>query len=708
MSNSTDTQTQATPWKDPGGEAQKPVIINNQAERKFRPEIQGLRALAVLLVAAYHFWFGKVSGGVDVFLLISAFLMAGSFTRRIEKGQFRWLKSVVDYWVHVFKRILPLAAVTVLGILVGSYLLLPQDRWTTLISEARSVIFYYENWWSIGNLVDYYAADTSVASPFRHFWSLSVQGQIYLLWPLIFLLAAFLIKYLALKTRVTLLLIFGLIFGASLAYSIYATAADQQTAYFNTFCRLWEFALGSLVAISLPWLNLNRYLRALMGWAGIVMIISCGFIFDVEGLFPGYHALWPTLAASMIIAAGDTQTRFGPEKLLTIKPLIQLGNFSYALYLVHWPLLVFYLHRNNTEKAGLVSGIGLLAISMVIAYFVTRWVEAPLRSWNALDRNNWRGLGVICLCMLLVLGPAYGWKTKIDRDIALAQAQAPYNNPGARSLAAGFVYRGAENPEKLPAGPMRTNDWADMGPLCSTTNPDWSLNQMQAETCHHLVQAENPSKKVMAVGNSHMHMWFPALSALAKQENWDLVVMAKGACFFGGNGDNDGVDDASCDEYAQSMDDLIKDLDPDLVFVTGTLSAYGGPDATLAGMDTRIRELTDEGRIVLGIRDTPRMEESHAKCEERTGSEADCTFPSGENVYEDPQQDYLKYPGFGAINMSDLVCPENMCPASIGNIYTYFDNHHITATYAETASDFFIERALQALDQAEASKAEKE
>lgn len=191
MSNSTDTQTQTTPWKDPGGEAQKPVIINNQAERKFRPEIQGLRALAVLLVAAYHFWFGKVSGGVDVFLLISAFLMAGSFTRRIEKGQFRWLKSVVDYWVHVFKRILPLAAVTVLGILVGSYLLLPQDRWTTLISEARSVIFYYENWWSIGNLVDYYAADTSVASPFRHFWSLSVQGQIYLLWPLIFFVCRF-------------------------------------------------------------------------------------------------------------------------------------------------------------------------------------------------------------------------------------------------------------------------------------------------------------------------------------------------------------------------------------------------------------------------------------------------------------------------------------------------------------------------------------
>ena len=157
-----------------------PEIINNQSTRKFRPEIQGLRALAVLLVAAYHLWFGRVSGGVDVFLLISAFLMAGSFTRKLEQDRFGGFKGVYTYWVHVFKRILPLASVTVVGVLIGSYLVLPASRWSSIISEAKSVVLYYENWWSIANMVDYYATDSSAASPLRHFWSLSVQGQIYI------------------------------------------------------------------------------------------------------------------------------------------------------------------------------------------------------------------------------------------------------------------------------------------------------------------------------------------------------------------------------------------------------------------------------------------------------------------------------------------------------------------------------------------------
>ncbi|SIM35811.1 acyltransferase 3 [Mycobacteroides abscessus subsp. abscessus] len=283
----------------------------------FRPEIQGLRSLAVLLVAAYHIWFGRVSGGVDVFLFISAFLMTLSFTRRIERGERIGWRRLSTYWVHVFKRILPLAVLTVLLVLVGTRALLGPERWLPILRESVSVLTYWENWYSIAHAVDYYAADSGAASPLRHFWSLSVQGQIFLTWPLLFALGALIIRGLRLPARAVLGTLFGLVFAASLAFSVILTSADQQSAYFNTFARLWEFALGSLLAILLPLLRAPARVRAGLGWIGVAAILLCGAVLDVQGAFPGWIALWPTLAASLVIFAGQTGTRWGADRLLS-------------------------------------------------------------------------------------------------------------------------------------------------------------------------------------------------------------------------------------------------------------------------------------------------------------------------------------------------------------------------------------------------------
>ncbi len=672
-----------------------------QPTRKFRPEIQGLRALAVLLVAAYHFWFGRVSGGVDVFLLISAFLMAGSFARKIEKGTFAGIRTVLTYWVHVFKRILPLATLTVVATLAGAYFWLPAERWLSLLSEARSVMLYRENWWSIKNTVDYYAADTSSASPFRHFWSLSLQGQIYLLWPLLFLLAWALVKTFRFKALPTLLVIFGAVFAYSLNFSIKLTASDQQIAYFHTEARLWEFALGTLVALALPLFRLKNITRAIMGWAGIAMIISCGFIFDVEGAFPGYAALWPTLAASFIIIAGDTQTKFGPEKLLTIKPLLKLGGFSYALYLVHWPLLVFYLYRVDQEKAGFGAGLVLLAISIVIAWAITKFIETPLRTWKWSEAKPIRALGVVAVCVLLGLIPIASWNKAIATTTLQAQANRGLNNEGAKTLEAGFVYEGEENPTVIP---VRTSgkDWADRGPLCVETNPDWDLDEAQARDCHHTVVNDQPSKTVVAVGNSHMQMWAPVLRQLAEDQGWDLTMMTTGGCFYGTEDIKDDELFEDCLESSASMHDLISDLDPDLVFMTATRSAPDEDDELLAGAENRVDQLLADGRTVVGIRDTPRLATMHKDCLDRGGSEETCAMDPGQDVYSDPQLEIeVEKPGFGAVNMSDVVCPENSCPVTIGNIYVYQDYDHINATYAETTYDFFAQRALDAISRAE-------
>lgn len=675
---------------DTSRSADRPEIINNQASRKFRPEIQGLRALAVFLVAAYHFWFGKVSGGVDVFLLISAFLMAGSFTRKIERGTFAGFRAVVEYWIHVFKRILPLASVTVAGVLLGTYLVLPEDRWESIISEAISVVFYYENWWSIANLVNYYAADSSVASPLRHFWSLSLQGQIYILWPLLFLLSAALTRVLKIRPRVLIATVFGVVFAASLAYSIYVTAHSQQTAYFNTFARLWEFALGSFTAIILPWLNINRYLRAVMGWVGIVMIVSCGFIFNVEGAFPGYAALWPTLAAAFIITAGDTQTRFGPEKLLTLPPLLKLGNISYALYLVHWPLLVFYLHRNHAEKAGIVSGVGLLGISLVLAWLLTEFVEKPVRSQKRLDSSNVRRLAVVAACLAVALVPAFGWQSKISYDTAQAEEMKELNNPGARVLMDEDPATVTPEAEPLPALAKLREDWASMGPGCTPENLPFSTSTDISKLCMVGNDPENPTKTVVAVGNSHMQVWAPAVTELAKQENWRLYYFVLGACFYP-EGENH---IEKCSTFSQQSRQFIKDSGAETVVLTGTKAQNDGPDEVTDTMVASIRELNDAGTSVLALRDHPRFSSGFFDCIETEH----CQKPSGLDVNENPLAKYeSELPLFATVDMNAYVCPQGTCPSQIGNVYTYMDDNHITKTYVETTSDIFVARAREAM-----------
>ncbi|MEV8143918.1 acyltransferase [Specibacter sp. NPDC078709] len=150
------------------------------------PEVQGLRAVAVLMVVTYHVWFGRISGGVDIFLLISSFLLTGQFTRKLESGR---APELFKYWSHLFKRLLPMIVLTLLATLIGVYLLLPQTVWISMFGQTWASLLYYQNWCLAAESVDYYATDHSAASPLQHLWSPSIQGQIFILWPLIFAVA---------------------------------------------------------------------------------------------------------------------------------------------------------------------------------------------------------------------------------------------------------------------------------------------------------------------------------------------------------------------------------------------------------------------------------------------------------------------------------------------------------------------------------------
>ncbi|WP_169742079.1 acyltransferase family protein [Phycicoccus jejuensis] len=212
-----------------------------------RNDVEGLRALAVLLVVAYHVWFGRVSGGVDVFLLVSAFFLTGGLVRRLERGE---RVSPPRGWARIFSRLVPTAAVVVTATVGAALLLLPAPRWRSVLVDGIGSMTYSENWVLAHRAVDYYAADKGSASPLQHMWSLSVQGQLFLVWPLLVLACAAVAR----RTRrvgvpAAVVAALAVVTLASFAWSVHTTATRQSFAYFDTTARLWELGLGGLLAV---------------------------------------------------------------------------------------------------------------------------------------------------------------------------------------------------------------------------------------------------------------------------------------------------------------------------------------------------------------------------------------------------------------------------------------------------------------------------
>src|SRR5699024_4694715 len=220
---------------------------------------------------------------------------------------------------------------------------------------------------------DYHARDAGGSSPLQHFWSLSVQGQAFVVWPLLFLLVARRARA-GRSVRRPLIAVVSVIGAASLTWSILSTQSQQQIAYFDTAARMWEFAAGSLLALTLPVLDRLsgarrpedgapprlRVLRALAGWAGIAALLACGILVGGPARFPGWIALWPLAAAGAVGLAGHSGTRWGVDALLSTRPAAFVGDISYALYLVHWPILVIWLHHSGQARAGLWDGLVVL------------------------------------------------------------------------------------------------------------------------------------------------------------------------------------------------------------------------------------------------------------------------------------------------------------------------------------------------------------
>ena len=371
----------------------------------FRPDVEGLRAVAVVAVLLYHAGVPFARGGyvgVDVFFVISGYLITGLLVRELEKTG---TVSLSRFYSRRAKRLLPLTVVVLAFVVALSWLLFDPVRMDEVSLGVVAAGLYAMNWLLALRATDYFAAGLE-ASPVQHFWTLAVEEQFYLIWPALLLAAAWYSRRTSWSLRPVLALAFATVAVASLAYSIYSTGQQAGAAYFSTFTRGWELALGGMLAL-VPTSRLGRqspWVVGALAWAGLGAIVFSTFQFNDDTLFPGYAALLPTLGTAAIIAAGFATTARGPARLLTLGPVRHVGRISYSWYLWHWPPLVFA--AAIWGRLSPLEGVAVLAASYLPAVLTNRLVEKPFLHSETLTRfpRKALALGGACTASSVVLG----------------------------------------------------------------------------------------------------------------------------------------------------------------------------------------------------------------------------------------------------------------------------------------------------------------
>ncbi len=659
-------------------------VPDRSASVAFRPELQGLRGLAVALVVVYHVWFDRVSGGVDVFFVLTGFLLTTQLLRAAARGQLnlwaRWSRSIV--------RLVPTASVVLVITAAAAAVTLPEGRWPQTLREVLAAALFLENWRLAADSVDYLARN-NMASVVQHFWSLSIQAQFLLVWPLVVAVVA------ARRTgqlHRQLTATTGVVLVASLAYSVHLTATNQPLAYFHSLTRLWELAVGALLALSIDRVRLEHRWRLVAGWVGAMGLVLCGLVLPGGAVFPGIAALWPTGCAVLVLLAGTTGDARGVDRWLGRPGVQRLGDLSFSLYLWHWPVLVLYLVGSGREQVGLPAGVAIIGGSLLLAHATHRWVERPLLRRHD-SRSGVRTAAVGLLCVALVVA---GWQAEVLRRTVPSGTVGDELYPGAMALAAAA-------PRAAPVLPPPVSvyeDWVrieywDCAPL----------QRFPMDACAQPVEAE-PRKRVVIAGDSHLQQLSGALIPLAHEQGWQLVTMVRGACPFSTSSEVD-RGDAECLAWNAAVAEEIAELRPDAVVTLASRDVRAGrTEQTPPGFVEQWRRLTAAGIPVLAIRDNPRFDTSMPDCVQQARSyrsdatePSPCGAPRHELYGHDPP--WTARPdvpaGVTFLDIADAVCDAEFCPAEIGNVLVYLDDNHVSASYSTSMAPLLRDRVLAAL-----------
>lgn len=655
--------------------------------RSFRPDIQGLRAIAVLLVVLYHAGVPGINGGyvgVDVFFVISGFLITGKLVREADAtGRI----SFLSFYTGRIRRLLPAAAIVVvvtLGAarLWGSVFQIRSTGWDAILTAVYGI-----NYRLAENGVNYQQQQTGgPESPLQHFWSLAVAEQFYVLWPLLIALCV-----LAGRRRLHGVLTTVLIAAcaASLYLSITVTATDAPMAYFSIQTRAWELGVGALLAVGAPHLQrMPSSMAIAMSWVGLAAVVWAGVTFDDATPFPGSAALVPVLGAAAVIAAGGCLVRGSAETALALRPMQGIGKVSYAWYLWHWPMLIMIpvmFGRTFTWGEKLeIAGLGLWLA--VLTYWI---VESPTQR-SRLRKPAWLGVGAALssvitamAAVLIVTVPSLVGSGAAAHPIALASADV---TAVKHAVAAGTST--AAVPSNLQ--PSLANVANDKP---ATTNNGCHLDFLALDQGPCVFGDPAGTKTMVLVGDSHAQQWFPALDAAAGDNHWRLVSWTKAACPIA-NYDPYSTQlhrtFTECVQWRNHTTERIIAAKPNLVVFGQSDSVPGtGIGNTAWAEDTvaTIAKVQAAAIPVAYIMDTPYPGNDMPECAARHLQNVGACTVKRDHVWPYAGRHETLAQTLSAANVTtiepiDWFCTITDCPATVGNLLVYRETSHMSTAYS--------------------------
>jgi peptidoglycan/LPS O-acetylase OafA/YrhL len=691
-------------------------------QKKFRPDIEGLRAVAVLAVVLFHADVPGVGGGfvgVDVFFVISGFLITGLLWREANASGTVGLRR---FYGARARRLLPASAAVGVITMIGTALLLPPLQVRTDVGDGIASALYVGNYRFVLRGVDYFASHVP-PSPFQHYWSLGVEEQFYLVWPALILATAWLIRRARRRTRTEAtssrrpyVVVLAVIAVVSFVLSFGATYVAPAAAFYSLPTRAWQLALGGLVALTAgQWRRLPSLPAAITGWAGLALILLACTEFSATTLYPGLAALLPTVGAALVIGAGCAAPVRGCGRILGLSPMRAIGRISYSWYLWHWPVLVLAPALLG-HPLGLAARVTAALVSGGLAVLTLRFVENPLRFAPAVRRSPGRSLALggvvtavaVCvgLALLVVVPTPVGHgapaaaptftaaPVPASSDVAAYDAAVQQAFAQVRAAVAGSA--------DLKAVPSNLDpSLADAGAEKKALEFNGCLRTPFQGGQPECITGDTASPTTVAlVGDSHAAMWNPAFQELGAQRHWRLELLSKGACPLldlpVANPLRRLVEDLEhCEQWRAQIMARLRAERPRLV-VLSLWRGYGADEsltgfkaydpAWINGLTHLVQQLRGGGANVLVLGPVPDPHFVVPICLSGYLDDVAACTPSRATAVKQSgiaaESAATTIGGGHYADLTDLFCTTDRCPVVVGNTLVYLDENHVTLEYS--------------------------
>lgn len=678
-------------------------------ERVKRRDIEGLRAIAVGVVLLYHANFSWMKGGyigVDVFFVISGFLITSLLVReREDTGRI----SLSNFYSRRARRILPMSAVVVLVTLIASLRWLEPLRRQSLGVDAIGTATFSSNLIFADRGADYLQASLP-PSPLQHYWSLAVEEQFYLVWPALIILVTLGVRHVRLKVGVTS----GIVAVASFVACMALMDSAPAWAFFSPHTRAFELAIGALLAV-LPMTRHRIFRGAEVGasWIAVIAVIAVAVLFDDSTRFPGPWALLPVLLTAIAIRGGDAT--YGPSWVLRAPPLQWLGSRSYSAYLWHWPVLIL-AEAAQGEKLTLTQSSACIIISLALSELSFRFIENPLHVNKKIV--GMRALALATSLLIVVVG---GGLLMRNNPPVLASSDIINAPTLSTTTTAPAAVESTTTVPTVPTAPTLPPITRAIQPVIDSLtiervpqNLTPSLGRVYLDepeiyenNCHVNFGSTQPkdcvygnpeSTKVVGLyGDSHAAQWFPALKLAAEQNDWKLIIYTKRGCPPANiltYSSVLGQTYTQCGEWRKNVKKKMRADGVKVVLVVHfdrLLSASNQlpiwQKDWREGLQTTIKEIRRIGAEPVLFADTPYPGRDVPTClSSNINNVQQCTLSVSESFREDiaeVRSDLSIENNVALLQTRDWFCNRTVCPPIVGNILVYRDDNHITTTYAE-------------------------